>query len=129
MSYGGTSNPKPSLGQGHSSLHHTTQRMLNFKKENIENLERFEQQVERCINDPSDNTYKGQVIRSYSALYGQYQSLTDEEGLINRMERKSQIRNTLFRGISTLTIGFSIMLVYYTASKFGISMPLMRIPL
>jgi hypothetical protein len=129
MSYGGTPQNKPSLGEGLSSLHHTTRRMLNFKKENFGTLQHFEQKLNSCMNDPKDTTFKTQVLQSYSTLYTQYQTLTDEENLINRMERKSQIRNTLFRGISTLTIGFSIMLVYWVASECGISMPLMRIPL
>jgi len=129
MSYGGTPKTTPSLGEGLSSFHHTTRRMLNFKKEEFGTLQHFEQKLNSCLNDPTDKSFKTQVLQSYSTLYGQYQSLTDEEKLINRMERKSQLRNTLFRGISTLTIGFSIMLVYWVASEFGISMPLMRIPL
>ena len=128
MSYGGTQKTKPSLGEGLSSLHHTTRRMLNFKKEEFGTLQQFEQKLNSSLSDPKDASFKAQVLHSYNSLYAQYQSLTEEEKLISRMERKSQIRNTLFRGISTLTIGFSIMLVYWTASELGISMPLMRIP-
>ena len=129
MPYSGTQITKPPLGEGLSSLHHTTRRMLNFKKEEFGTLHSFEQKLNNCLNNPTDQSLKTQVLQSYSALRGQYQSLTDEEKLINRMEKKSQLRNTLFRGVSTLTIGFSIMLVYWVASEFGISMPLMRIPL
>lgn len=129
MSYGGSPKTKPSLGEGLSSLHHTTRRMLSFKKEEFGTLQHFEQKLNSSLSDPADKSFRSQVLQSYSSLYTQYHSLTDEENLINRMERKSQIRNTLFRGISTLTIGFSIMLVYWVASYFGISMPLLRVPL
>jgi hypothetical protein len=81
----GSTQPKPSLGEGLSSLHHTTSRMLKFKKENFGTLQHFEQQLNSCLNDPTDKTFKTQVLQSYSTLYTKYQSLTDEEKLINRM--------------------------------------------
>ena len=123
------SRPTPKLGDGNSSLHHTTKRLLGFYKADFVNIERFNQSVDIALKDPTDKTFKNNVTGSYSKLYSQYEKLTNEEKLINRMERKSQIRNTLFKGITTLTIGFSIMLVYWVASELGIPMPLLRVPL
>jgi len=118
----------PKLGDGNSSLHHTTKRLLNFRKTNFLDIERFNTSVETALNDPTDETYKNSITSAYKNLYTHYEKFTNEENLINRMERKSQIRNTLFRGITTLAIGFSIMFVYWVASELGISMPLLRVP-
>jgi hypothetical protein len=120
---------KITLGEGHSSLHHTTERLLSFEKNSFINIEGFESHLDRSLDDPNDKSFKTLVLTSYSNLYKQHVLFIDEEKLINRMERKAQIRNTFFRGITTLTIGFSIMLVYWVAAEFGISMPLLRVPL
>jgi len=120
---------KPKLGDGNSSLHHTTKRLLNFYKVDFIDIESFNKSVDIALSDPGDMSYKNNINSSYGKLYTQYKKFTNEEHLINRMERKSQIRNTLFRGITTLAIGFSIMFVYWVAAEFGISMPLLRVPL
>ena len=120
---------KETIGEGNLSLHHTTQRLLKFKTKPFNDGEKFNGLLNTSLRDPSDATYKLAVNQAYNDLYDHYDRFTDEESLINRMERKSQLRNTLFRGITTLTIGFSIMLVYWVASLFGIAMPLLRVPL
>jgi len=122
------SRPTPKLGDGNASLHHTTKRLLTFRKTNFINIEGFNNSVDTALNDPTDNTFKNSITSAYSSLYAHHEKLTNEENLINRMERKSQIRNTLFRGVTTLAIGFSIMFVYWVASELGISMPLLRVP-
>jgi hypothetical protein len=120
---------KDSIGEGNLSLHHTTQRLLKFKTKTFTDSEKFNALLKTSLNDPNDSMYKLAVSKAYNELYDHYDRFTDEEILINRMERKSQLRNTLFRGITTLTIGFSIMLVYWVASLFSIAMPLLRVPL
>jgi hypothetical protein len=52
----------------------------------------------------------------------------DTEKAIHRIERKAHIRALIFRFLTTLLIGFGIMLVYYVAQKIGINMPLIKIP-
>ncbi len=120
---------KPTLGDGHSSLHHTTKRLLSFEKNAFMSTDAFQNQFKSSLNAPTDKSFSDTVLKSYRDLYNHHQLLTNEEKLINRMERKAQIRNTLFRGVTTLTIGFSIMIVYCVASELGISMPLIRVPL
>lgn len=124
----GPAKPKEALGEGLASHHHTTKRMLSFKKMKIDDIEQFRDSLERALNDVGDVNFKNGVIGSYLRLYKHYHELVDEEVLINRMERKAQIRNVIFRGVTTLTIGFSIMVVYWAASELGISMPLLRLP-
>jgi hypothetical protein len=118
-----------SIGEGNSSLHHTTQRLLKFKTKPFDDSEKFNKLLEISLSDPGDKSYKIAVNQAYNNLYHHHDRFTKEESLINRMERKSQLRNTFFRGITTLTIGFSIMLVYWVASILGIAMPLLRVPL
>ena len=116
------------LGQGLTSLHHTTKRLLSFKKREPDSIQLFESKVESLMASPDDKSYKDQVQVAYSILYRTYQDLIEEENLINRMEKKANIRNTFFRGLTTLIIGFSIMFVYWVASYFGIAMPLLKLP-
>jgi len=120
--------PKKTLGDGYSSLHHTTERLLNFKKNDFANIEAFIKAYELSIFDKEANKEdrKNSLFHLYRSLYDHHHALINEEKLISRMERKAQIRNTFFRGITTLVIGFSIMAVYYTASELGINMPLLR---
>ncbi|MFA0338923.1 hypothetical protein [Vibrio breoganii] len=120
---------KVPLSEGLSSLHHTTQRLIRFEKRKFIDQADFSQKLDISLNDPTDKSYRSDVVRVYDSLYRTYTELTEEEALINRMERRAHIRNTLFRGITTLVIGFSIMLVYWAAAKLEIAMPLMRLPL
>jgi len=129
VSYSGSSKKEEALGDGLSSMHHTTKRLLNFKKAEFDDISKFQKYLGQSLNDPADQTYKMAVSRAYSALYTHHQLFTNEEQLIRRMERNSQIRNTLFRSLTTLSIGFSVMFVYWVAAKWEIAMPLMRIPL
>ena len=125
----GSTSKKESLGNGLSSLHHTASRLLSFKKTEFDTIELFKSSFKQSLSDPSDQTYKMAVIRAYTRLHEHHQLFTDEERLISRMERRSQIRNTFFRAITTLSIGFSVMFVYWAASKWDVVMPFMRIPL
>jgi len=111
-----------------SSLHHTTKRLLGFEKKIFHSIEDFEEMVERLIEFPHTNAHKASLKGSYANIYRRYQDLIEEEKLINRMERKAHIRNTFFRGATTLVIGFSIMGVYWVASCLKIAMPLMKLP-
>ncbi|MFS1438720.1 hypothetical protein [Shewanella sp. 10N.286.48.A6] len=129
MSYSSTPKKEESLGNGLSSLHHTTRRLLSFKKNEFDDVEKFKGALEQSLSDPSDQTYRMTVTRAYNALHKHHKEFTDEEKLINRMEKRSQIRNTFFRALTTLSIGFSVMFVYWVAAKWEIAMPLMRIPL
>ena len=130
MSYSsGTPKKEVALGDGLSSMHHTTKRLLNFKKAEFDNIETFRSSLEQSLSDPADQTYKMTVTRAYNTLYKHHELFTNEEQLIRRMERNSQIRNTFFRALTTLSIGFSVMIVYWVAAKCEIAMPLMRIPL
>ena len=69
----------------------------------------------------------GEVRASYGKIYGLYQELIDKEKAINRVERKAHVRALIFRFLTTLFIGFGVMLVYLVAQKLGITMPLLRV--
>lgn len=70
----------------------------------------------------------GDIRTSYGQIYGLNKELMDTEKAIHRIERKAHIRALIFRFLTTLLIGFGIMLVYYVAQKIGINMPLIKIP-
>jgi hypothetical protein len=69
----------------------------------------------------------GEVRQSYKRIHSLAQELLDEEKAISRIERKAHFRALVFRFLTTLSIGFGVMLVYFTAQYFGINMPLLRI--
>ncbi len=115
---------KTKIGKGLSSMHRTTSRLLGFEKITPTSVDEFQRQVNRMRNDLNDNTYQATVFASYANLHSSYAALTNEENTIARMERNAHIRNIFFRALTTLTIGFSIMFVYWAASCLGISMPL-----
>jgi hypothetical protein len=64
---------------------------------------------------------------SYKRIHTLAQELLDEEKAINRIERKAHFRALLFRFLTTIFIGFGVMLVYFTAQYFGINMPLLKV--
>ena len=111
-------------------MHATTKKLLDLDKSYPapNSPEHYEKKVTRLIGDPTDNSYKSQVINEYVRLFNIHESLVNEEETIDRMERKAQVRNTIFRGITTLVIGFSIMFVYWVAAHFNIAMPLLKLP-
>jgi len=118
------SETKTKIGKGLSSMHRTTSRLLGFEKFTPVSIEEFQKQVKRLKDHPDDKTYNDTISNTYSTLRSKYISLTNEEALIARMERNAHFRNMSFRVLTTLLIGFSIMLVYWVASCLGVSMPL-----
>ncbi|WP_299006955.1 hypothetical protein [uncultured Shewanella sp.] len=86
------------------------------------------------IKDQKDNQNNngwvanlGEVRQSYKRIHNLAQELLDEEKAINRIERKAHFRALLFRFLTTIFIGFGVMLVYFTAQHFGINMPLLKV--
>lgn len=119
---------KKPLGEGFSSLHHTTKRLLKFKKDNVDDIDKFKDKLDKSLNNNQNDSYKGDVVSSFVILYREYKNIIDEEALIHRMERAAHRRNIVFRFLTTLIVGFSIMFVYWVAHICDIPMPLMRIP-
>lgn len=67
------------------------------------------------------------INQNYQVIYEQYQELIDEEKSIHRVENKAHKRALMFRFLTTLSIGFGVMLVYLVAQYFDIAMPLIRV--
>lgn len=66
---------------------------------------------------------------TYNKVYKAFTNLSDEERSIHRIERKSHFTALIFRFLTTLAIGFAIMLVYWVAGHLSIQMPLLRVPI
>lgn len=69
------------------------------------------------------------MVSKYALLHSRYSTLVKEEATIARMDRRAHIRATFFRFLTTLGIGFGVMIVYWVAGLCNVAMPLMRIPL
>jgi hypothetical protein len=70
----------------------------------------------------------GEIRTSYGQIYVLNKELMDTEKTIHRIERKAHFRALIFRFLTTLFIGFGIMIVYYVAQEIGVNMPLIKIP-
>jgi len=69
----------------------------------------------------------GEIRVCYNVVYSLNQELMNQEKAIDRIERRAHIRALIFRFLTTLFIGFGVMIVYLVAQKLGISMPLSKI--
>lgn len=94
-----------------------------------ETPESFSRSVERLLENDNQNTQRNsnEIKKLYRRLYDLHEKVTSEELGIKRIEGQAHRRALIFRFLTTLGIGFGIMLVYYIAQKLGINMPLSRI--
>ncbi|WP_429220315.1 hypothetical protein [Aeromonas veronii] len=74
-------------------------------------------------------------MRMYHSLISEFEEqnrlynyAVDVKKSSDRNELKVHFRSLIFRGLTTLTIGVAIMFIYWLAAKWGIQLPLLRIP-
>lgn len=72
--------------------------------------------------------FYGEVINEFADMDRLYTLAVDIKKSTDRNELKVHLRNLVFRGLTTLVIGGSIMVVYWLAAELGIQLPLLRIP-
>ncbi len=70
---------------------------------------------------------KKQIMDNYQQLYAFNQQITKEESYIQRIEDEAYRRALKYRTLTTLSIGFGILIVYAAAQYIGINLPLMRV--
>lgn len=83
--------------------------------------------VEQYMNDPYKSALH-ELKRNYANGCLHWKQAKDEDDRFLKVNIKFNIQAVIFRILTTLAIGFSIMLVYWTAHGLGIPMPLLRIP-
>lgn len=83
--------------------------------------------VEQFMNDPHKSALQ-ELKRNYSNACLHWKQAKDEDARFLTVNIKFNIQAVIFRILTTLAIGFSIMLVYWTAHCLGVPMPLLRIP-
>jgi hypothetical protein len=66
---------------------------------------------------------------NYAAASNYWKKAFDEDGRYLAVNIKYNIQAVFFRILTTLAIGFSIMLVYWVAHCLEIPMPLLRLPI
>jgi len=96
-----------------------------------ETPESFSRTVDNLLeyqdNDTQNNS--NDIKKEYRHLYNIHARYISEEHSIKRIENQAHRRALIFRFLTTLGIGFGIMLVYYVSQKLGINMPLLRFAL
>ena len=96
---------------------------LTYHKGEVEDIK-----GRKCSTENGWTTNLAHMQSDYNKLYNLCESLKDEETAIRRIENQAHRRALLFRFLTTLSIGFGIMLVYWVAQQLGIHMPLLKFP-
>ena len=94
-----------------------------------ETPEAFSHSVKRLLEHQNEHTERdsNEIIKQYRQLYSVHQRHTSEEQSIKRIEGQAHRRALIFRFLTTLGIGFGVMLVYYISQELGINMPLSKL--
>jgi superoxide dismutase len=85
--------------------------------------------IDKINQNTSSNSWQNEARKmrgAFHSLHNKYVTVLSEEKAIERIEKKAHRRALFYRILTTLGIGFSIMIVYWVAGKLGIKMPLMR---
>jgi len=80
---------------------------------------------ERVANGWS--TKKERLLDSHRQTFNAFNLIKDQENIITRVERRGHVWALVFRVLTTLGIGLSVMAIYALADHFGVDMPLMRL--
>lgn len=91
--------------------------------------ESYEDTRSRSSSPTSPVRHFGHLAYEFSEMDRLYKAATDLKKSTDWNELKVHMRNLLFRGLTTLVIGGSIMFIYWLAAKWGIQLPLLRIPM
>ncbi|MBW3834196.1 hypothetical protein ACSZNP_04610 [Aeromonas hydrophila] len=141
------------MSQETTEQHHTTKKVVellsNLYLTRHDSHLSFQEKLDLLLNDFHKRGTEGETLDSVRSTFnGQmyparmYYSLISEHAERERLytaavdikkssdwnEIKVHLRNLVFRGLTTLTIGGSIMFIYWLAAKWGIQLPLLRIP-
>ncbi|HAT04543.1 MAG TPA: hypothetical protein DDZ61_06300 [Aeromonas salmonicida] len=143
------------MNQSSTEVHHSTksllERLSKFRywrtgESNMSTKERLDQLLEefhrRGIEQESLEGVRKRLFTTPDHLNRTYVYLTqdyevcirynelavDAKRVTDRNELKVHIRGLIFRGLTTLTIGGAIMFIYWLAARWGIQLPLLRIP-
>ena len=73
------------------------------------------------------STKKDQLLASHRQIFGAFNLIKDQENMITRVERGGHVWALVFRVLTTLGIGVSVMAIYALADYWGVDMPLMRL--
>lgn len=83
--------------------------------------------VKSFLDNPKNGPVQ-ELKKNYQLALHYWKMAKDEDDRFLRVNIKFNIQAVIFRILTTLAIGFSIMAVYWTAHSLGIPMPLLRIP-
>lgn len=91
-----------------------------------------EKKIDIISNINSVDSSTGRKVTELTMMYKiksqELDKLYSEDEQIKRLEINAHFRNIIARALTTLAIGFGIMIVYWVAHKVGIPMPMLRIP-
>lgn len=99
---------------------------VNMPKDPAQALKEFQ-------SNHRNSTHWSYKFQNNIAAYNQYKKYADawhnEEKKILNIERKAARMALLYRVLTTIFVGFTIMGIYWVAHCLGVPMPLMRMPI
>ncbi len=98
-----------------------------MKGQNPDGITDFD--IEHLNSSASSSTWQKQAVTlivHYQTLYKRYKDMMDHEKSILRVEAKAHRQAVFYRFLTTLAIGFGVMLIYFLADSWGIKLPLIR---
>ncbi|MGE6169789.1 hypothetical protein ACLHZW_11095 [Aeromonas media] len=141
------------MGQETTEQHHTTKKIIEklsrLSMSRSDTQLSFQEKLDLLLEDFHKRGAAGETLqaakgglnsqmypmRMYHSLISEY---TEQDRLYKYAvdvkkssdcnELKVHFRSLIFRGLTTLTIGGAIMFIYWLAAKWGIQLPLLRIP-
>jgi hypothetical protein len=73
------------------------------------------------------STKKERLLASHRQTFNAFNLIKDQEKTITRVERRGHLYALVFRVLTTLLIGLSVMGIYALADHWEVAMPLMRL--
>lgn len=90
--------------------------------------ESFDATRSRTSEPSSPIRHYRELVEEFETMERLFKVAIDLKKSTDWNEFKVLTRNLVFRGLTTLVIGGSIMFIYWLAARWGIQLPLLRIP-
>lgn len=120
------------LYMSRSDTHLSFQEKLDLLLEDFHKRGMHGESLEACKGGLNSHMYPMRLYHSLIKEYAEQRQLYDYAVDVKRSsdwnELKVHFRSLIFRGLTTLAIGGAIMFIYWLAAKWGIQLPLLRIP-
>ena len=109
-------------------LKNSLQDVVNYSRDASRVGKTHNEVVDQFIEELGNRSSSArELMQNYSKALNYWKLAYDEDERYLKVNKRFNVQAVLFRILTTLSIGFSIMIVYWVASCFNIPMPLLRL--